>query len=116
MSGPIFSLAASPDGKSLYYARPGQKFALFRLPIGGGAEQVLDAELALACLSLSRRFLYFVRNDRRLYRLPLHGGAPESVGEVRGVNMTGTGQWETRFAVSPDDSAIPASMIEIPIS
>ena len=112
VSGSIFSLVASPDGESLYYARAGRKFELCRLPLSGGAEQVLDGELALASLSLSSRFLYLVRNDRRLYRLPLHGGAPENVGEVLGINMTGTGQWETRFAVSPNDSAIIWTVIE----
>jgi Tol biopolymer transport system component len=105
-SGPILSLVASPDGRGLYYARLGRKFTLCRRSVDGTAEQIIEQGLPVASIAVTRKFLYFIRGDMNLYALPLAGGPAEKIGTIPKLEGTGIGSWETRFAISPDDSAI----------
>jgi Tol biopolymer transport system component len=101
----ILSLLVSPDGRFLYFTRPGRQFALCRIPVEGGDEQVIEDGLSLASIAITRRYLYLVRADG-LYALPLDGGALEKIGATALSEASGIQRWETRFTVSPDDSSL----------
>ena len=113
-SGPILSLVASPDGSGLYYSRLGRRFTLCRRSVDGAAEQIIEEGLPVASIAVSRKFLYFMRADMNLYALPLAGGPAERIGPIPKFAKNLTGAWDTRFAVSPDDSAIIWTLIESP--
>jgi hypothetical protein len=66
----------------------------------------------VASIAVTRKFLYFIRTDMNLYALPLAGGPAEKIGSIPKLQGTGTGPWETRFTVSPDDSAIIWTLTE----
>jgi hypothetical protein len=95
---PIFELHAGPDGNHLYYSKPGKRFTVCRIPVNGGAEEIVQDELALPSFAIGRRALYSVRADMNLHAQALSGGHIESLGTVL------TKGWETRFTVSPDGS------------
>ena len=113
-SGPILSLVASPDGSGLYYSRLGRKFTLCRRSVDGAAEQIIEEGLPVASIAVTRKFLYFMRADMNLYALPLAGGPAERIGPIPKFPETPTTAWDTRFAVSPDDSAIIWTFTESP--
>jgi Tol biopolymer transport system component len=111
-SGPILSLAASTDGKALYYARLGQSLTLCRRSIDATSEEIMEEGLAMASIAVTRRFLYFVRADMNLYALPLAGGPVEKIGSMSKFLANGTDKYHAQFTVSQDDSAIICTLIE----
>jgi Tol biopolymer transport system component len=103
---PILELHASPDGRHLYYLRPGKAFALCRIPTGGGPEEIVQDGLALPSFSLGEDALYYVRRGMMLYSQPLPGGPERKVGLLPiDINATGQ-QWDTRFTISPDSRTV----------
>jgi dipeptidyl aminopeptidase/acylaminoacyl peptidase len=77
---PILELHAGPDGKHLYYLKPGNRFTICRIPVDGGAEEIMEDGLALPSFAIGRRALYFVRADMNLYSQDLAGGTAKSLG------------------------------------
>jgi len=113
-SGPILSLAASVDGKTLYYASVRRRFTLCRRSLDDGSEHIVEEALAVVSIAVTAKYLYFIRSDMNLYALPLAGGAAEKRGPIPQLHGSGIGQWETRFTVSPDDSTIIWTLTDSP--
>ena len=72
--GEIKSLAASPDGKTLYFAAGG---AIWAVPSSGGEQRMIRAGDSVAADSSGRHLLVSVTESARIrfFRLPLDGGA-----------------------------------------
>jgi Tol biopolymer transport system component len=101
---PILELHASPDGKYLYYSTAGKRFTLCRVPVEGGAEEIIQDGLDLPSFAIGKRALYFVRADMNLWSQDLSGGRIESLGLILTNHISGNATWDTRFTVSPDGS------------
>jgi Tol biopolymer transport system component len=99
---PIIELRRSPDGRHLYYLKPGKPFTLCRIPMDGGAEEIVQEELVVPSFSVGRRALYSVRAGMEVYAQPLSGGVPERVGKAVMPDSPPNASWDTRFAISPD--------------
>lgn len=99
---PILELHASPDGKHLYYSKPGKRFTVCRIPVDGGVEEMVQDGLALPSFAIGRRSLYSVRANMNLYAQELSGSRMQSLGTVLLDHVVGHATWETRFTVSPD--------------
>ncbi len=97
---PIIELHAGPDGK-LYYLKPGKQFTLCRIPLDGGAEEIVQDDLALPSFAIGKRALYFVGAGMTLYAQALSGGRIETVKTLMN-GIVGRPRWETRFTVSPN--------------
>jgi Tol biopolymer transport system component len=102
----VLMLAEGPDGKHLYYSRPGQPFALLRMHTSGGQEEVVEEGMGFPCFAITAQALYLVRRDMALYALPHSGGQARKITSVPPFDSGGHSTWETRFTVSPDDSTL----------
>jgi eukaryotic-like serine/threonine-protein kinase len=76
--GEIKSLAASPDGRTLYFAAGG---AIWTIPASGGEQRMIRAGDSVAADPSGRYLLVSVTESARwrLFRLPLGGGAEQEV-------------------------------------
>jgi len=103
----IYHVAESPDGKSLFYSRPGRVADLCKVPLKGGPEEVVREKLFDGSFALSKRFVYFISGlDRTLYRIPLSGGPTTRLGMLPGFADARAGIFGLGMTVSPDDSSI----------
>ena len=84
--------------------KPGKRFTVCRIPLDGGAEEIVQDDLALPSFAIGRRALYFVRDGMTLYAKALSGGHIERLETVLMSDSSGSPTWETRFTVSPDGS------------
>jgi hypothetical protein len=99
-------LSESLDGKHLYYSRPGRGFMIGRIPVNGGPEEIVEDGLPFPWFALTQASLYAIRSDKALYAIPLAGGVACRVPNLPVFDIAGHKVWETRLAVSPDDSTI----------
>jgi dipeptidyl aminopeptidase/acylaminoacyl peptidase len=99
---PIIELHSGPDGKHLYYLKPGKTFTVCRIPVDGGPEEIVQDNLALPSFAVGRQALYFVRAGMTLHARALSGDRIEDLGRVQ--MPSGSSTWEARFTVSPDGS------------
>jgi Tol biopolymer transport system component len=100
-----FVRAGISDGSYMYYTKPSKPFALCRVPIGNGDEEVLAEGLSTAFVAMTRRFVYFFSlADSSLNALPLTGGAPHRIGVL--PKFEGLRRIILGISVSPDDKSI----------
>lgn len=92
---------ASGNDTSHLYAQAGKPFALARADLESGKEEVIADGLATPFLAASRRFVYFLtQKEKDLYSIPLAGGPPRRIGQVKFENP---GRLILGLSVSPDD-------------
>ena len=63
---PILKLHAGPDGNHLYYSQPGKHFTISRMPVDGGAAEIVQDGLTLPSSAVGKRALYSVRAGMNL--------------------------------------------------
>jgi Tol biopolymer transport system component len=103
---PILELHASPDGRHLYYSRPGKPITLCRIPLNGEPEEIVQADAALPAFAVGTDSLFYIGRDNRVHSRALAGGRDEIIGPVLVDYTSGARQWDLRLSISPDASTI----------
>lgn len=98
----LLDLAPSLDGRYLYFSRAGKRFHISRMPVTGGAAEVVVTGVASPYFALSRRAIYVIRQNS-IERAALDGTPLESHGSLPSIDPD-TQLWEARLAVTPDES------------
>ena len=101
-----YSVVESPDGKSLFYLRSGRPYALCRLPAAGGREEILHDDVITSAFAVSNQYVYYMRNDRALYRQLVNGGPVQKLGFLRESPSAVPQRIQFGLAVAPDDSSV----------
>lgn len=91
-------------GGYVYYARPSAPFAICRIKLDSGEEQVLADGLLTPFFAATPRFVYYIRQaEHALYRRSFAGGAVERLGEF--PSWKGMRRYVLGLSVSPGDDA-----------
>jgi len=102
-TSPHFSVQESPDGKYIYFSRPGSPNDLCRMPAGGGAIEVLTNELASLHFAMTDSHLYTLStHPRELRVVPLADGPAKSLPPPAGTERIGNLRLGLGMTVSPD--------------
>ncbi len=105
VTGPdAFEAIESPDGQWLYFAKDRAHMGLFRVPTGGGDEQMAVQGVREGWWEIATDGVYWIRQDQGSFRVErLRWGA--SLPEPVTVLPKGGGVW-SGFSVSPDGRTI----------
>jgi hypothetical protein len=103
---PFLDVHASSDGQYLYYLTPRQPFAIYRIPLAGGSEEIVKDGVLLPSFAIGAKDMYYAGEGMTLHAQRLSDGREKKLGPVLIEQASGRSLWETRFTVSPDGATI----------
>lgn len=106
-TSPHFSVHESPDGKYIYFTRPGSPNDLCRMPAAGGPFEVLASNLAALHVAMTDSHIYtLTTHPRALQAFPLAGGPPKRLGAPAGTEGRSNLRLGLGMTVSPDNTRL----------
>jgi Tol biopolymer transport system component len=103
---PFLDVHASSDGQYLYYLTPRQPFAIYRIPLAGGSEEIVKDGVLLPSFAIGAKDMYYAGEGMTLHAQRLSDGREKKLGPVLIEQASGRSLWETRFTVSPDGATV----------